>query len=120
MKKFILMLSILFAVFLGFNVGNAENSTTKTADASIVSGKGHFLGIIVITDNTNAVTVDIYDNASSASGAKLIPTWTVTTSSSNMAQTLSFGGNEVRYQQGIYVDVTCVGTVSYMVYYNPN
>jgi hypothetical protein len=94
-----------------------RQSATQTGDAAVVTGPGVFHGIMVITDGTNAVTMDIYDNASAASGTKLIPTWTITTSSTNRAQTISFFP-PVRFLNGIYVDITCAGTVAYMVYFN--
>ena len=50
----------------------ADYSTVKTADALIVTGQGWFYGIMCLTDGTNSVTFDVYDNTS-GSGTKLFP-----------------------------------------------
>jgi len=93
-----------------------RSSTSQTASAAIATSPGYLHGIVVITDGTNSVTVDIYDNASAASGTKLIPQWIVTTSSSNRAQSYSIDP-PIKFSNGIYVVVTTSGTVTYMVYY---
>jgi len=114
MKRILLVLCL---VFLTAMPALAERSETKTADALIDTGQGVITGMMVVTDGTNDVTVDIYNNTS-ATGTKLIPTWTVTTSTSNRYATISFGENGEDYSTGLYVDITCLGTVSYMVYYD--
>ena len=119
MKKLILVvfgILALASVAWGL-VDYSTQSATKTADAAISTVPGYFHGITVTTDATNACTIDIYDNASAASGDKLIPTWVVPTSATNRAQTYSVSP-PVRYLKGIYVDITCAGTCSYMVYYS--
>ena len=120
MKRKILsvLLTTLIVVF-GCGSGMAGQSETKTGDALIVRGQGSFLGIILVTDGANAVTLNIYDNYT-ASGKKLIPTDTViTTSATDRIQAIGFSAKDVNYYKGIYVDITCVGTVSYMIYYDP-
>lgn len=91
-------------------------SDEQSASAAILAADGWFHGITVITDGANAVTVDIYDNASAASGTKLIPTATITTSATDRIQTIN-PPKPIRVKNGIYVNVTCSGTVGYMVYY---
>lgn len=118
-RKFIVLcLAVLLILIMGYTAFS-KMSATQTGDAAIISGggAGWFLGIMIITDGTNDVDVDVYDNASAASGTKLIPTWTVKTSTSNRAATLGFEENEVPFYNGLYVDVATSGTVSYMVYY---
>ena len=90
-------------------------SVTKTGSACILESKGLFYGILLITDGTNAVTLDIYDNTT-ASGIKIIPTTTVTTSAADRIRSLSFA-LPLHVSNGIYVNVTCSGTVTYMVYF---
>lgn len=90
-------------------------STQQTADATILTGGGYFHGIAVVTDGTNSVTVNVYDNTA-GSGTKLIPDWVVTSSSANRAQTYSVYP-PIRVTTGIYVDITTAGSVKYMVYY---
>ena len=109
---------LIFGAHMWSNNVLAELSGEKTDDAKITTGYGYFRGIMLITDGSNSVTVDIYDNTS-ATGRKLIPTWTVTTSSTNRAQALAFDKEELYYYSGIYVDVTTSGTVTYMIYYDP-
>lgn len=119
MKKYLVSIIMLLALMFGsLSPVWAELSETKIADAAIVSGRGFFLGIFFVTDATNEVTVNIYDNASAASGKKLIPTDTIiTTAAANRIQAIGFEKGEVPYMNGIYVDITCAGTVSYIVYY---
>ena len=118
MKKriIIFMMALLLVVPLAMAFESSWQSAEKTATATITTGAGVFHGLIVSSDGTNAVTVDIYDNTSAA-GKLMIPTWTVTTSSSNRVQSLSIGP-PVKFTNGIHVVITCAGTMSYMVYFN--
>lgn len=123
-KRFILFISlILFLAVFGCPDGFAgewsKQSAEKTADAAITTSGGLFHGIAVITDATNSVTVSIYDNATAASGTELIPTWIVTTSARDRIQAYSINP-PVRYYNGVYVDITTSGTVTYMVYFESN
>ena len=86
---------------------------TLTADNLVYTGLGRLRGIFVITDGSNSVTIDAYDNTSAA-GTKMIPSWTIT-GSDNYAS-VSFGNGE-GFGKGLYIDITTSGTVSYMVYY---
>ena len=122
MKRGIVVLLAIFLVLLAGVTAIADQSATKTSSSAIVaSGAGWFLGIIVVTDGTNAVTLDVYDNGSAASGTKLIPQTVVTTSSTNRVFAIGFDADDksgdVYFYNGLYVNVTCAGTVSYMVYY---
>ena len=113
MKK--ILIALLIVLFATTAFAAMKNSGAKSADALIATGQGVFYGIIVSTDSTNAVTLDIYDNTS-ASGTKLIPTSTITTASDDRIQSITFE-NGVEFYKGIYVDITCAGTVGYNVYY---
>lgn len=116
MKRILIALAL--GLLLSLSAFGADlKSVGKTDDAAITSGPGYLKGIVVHTDGTNAVTVAVYDNASAASGSKLISTVTVTTSASNRVSTISFEGHECAYSNGIYVDVTTSGTVTYDVYF---
>lgn len=105
----IVMLAAVPVVAMEWVYGSGE----KTADALIKSGPGNFDGIVVVTDGTNAVTLDIYDNTA-ASGKKLIPTTVITTSAADRVRSIGFT-NPVKFNTGIYVDITCAGTVKYIV-----
>ncbi len=94
-----------------------KSSGEKTADAAILVGHGVFGGIVVATDGTNAVTVSIYDNASTASGTELIPTTVFTTGAADRKQYL-FPPRPIEVENGIYVDITIGGgSCGYTVYY---
>ena len=90
----------------------------NTVDAAITAGSGFLKGIIVHTDGTNTVTLDVYDNATEASGIKLFSTLTIPTSATNRATVISFD-YEAKYENGIYVNITCAGSVTYDVYFEP-
>ena len=90
-------------------------SAVKTGSACVLESKGLFYGILLTTDATNSVTLDIYDSVT-ASGTKIIPTCTITTNSADRLRSLSFA-LPLHVSNGIYVNVTCSGTVTYMVYF---
>lgn len=87
--------------------------STQTASALIASSDGIFGGIIIATDGTNAVTLTIYDGTD-ATGTKMFPAMTITTSSTDRIQAISF---PVRYYEGLYIAITCSGTCEYTVYF---
>jgi len=120
MKKILKLFTILlFIVVFLTSPLSAKQSQVYTGDALVVNGGGIFLGIVVATDGTNSVTIDIYDNIESGGGRLIIP-WVVTTSASNRSQALGFSKeDDVTFKSGIYVDVTTSGTVSYQVIYLP-
>ena len=93
-------------------------SGAKTASAVIFARPCSFAGLTIATDGTNAVTVDVYDNATAATGTKLIPTWIVPTSSANRIAALEFLHMK-RCENGIYVNISVAGggACSYTVDY---
>ncbi len=116
MKKLFIVLAVIFLMATSaWAVG--INKVGNTTDAAITTGNGYLKGIIVHTDGTNSVTFAVYDHATAASGSKLFSTLTVTTSAANRVTTLSFDGQECPYVNGIYVDITTSGTVTYDVYF---
>jgi hypothetical protein len=116
MKKiFMALMVVLLVAGIAFAQQYAIPSGSKTGSALIYTGAASITGIAVSTDGTNAQTVDVYD-ALSATGTKLIPTWTVTTSSTDRMQTIGFYP-PVKAGTGIYVNVSGSGTVAYEVYY---
>ena len=95
-------------------------SGEKTASAVILAAPGAFVGISVATDGTNAVTLDIYDKATAATGTKLIATTVIPTSATNRSWALEFL-HPKWCDNGIYVVVTPAGggTCAYVVGYIP-
>ena len=107
-----LLIVLLFAMPVSaaeFRLGSGE----QTATANIVTGTGILTQIIVATDGTNAPTINLYDTAATETTVKLIPSWTVTTSSADRMQVLPID-NE-RFFKGIYATVS--GTASYVILY---
>ena len=94
-----------------------RQSTGNTADAAIQTVAGYFYGMIVHTDGTNEVTINVYDEDDTSSGTKIVADWVVTTSSSNRTQSLSYDP-PVPYEVGVFVDVSSSGTLSYDVFYH--
>ena len=121
MKK--IFIAILVCVFLSVGVlvcagGTMNYSTVQTATANVLTGKGALYGILIATDGTNAVTLDIYDGTD-ATGTKLVPQVVITTSATNRSAAIDFGDG-VGFGTGIYVVATCAGTVGYTLYYEKN
>jgi len=120
-KRFFKTLMLVVVLSLAVNVFAAREicqpTSQQTESAACVAEACYFHGIAVITDGTNVVTLDIYDNASAASGTKLIPTWVITTSSTNKYAGFD-APQPIRCKNGIYVNITCSGTVKYIVYYS--
>jgi len=117
MKK--LFCILLMALFLASPVwGSDLKSVGNTADAVITTGSGYLRSIIVNTDGTNAVTVSVYDNATAASGNKVFSTIIATTSAANRVTTLWFSPQECPYFNGMYVDITTSGSVTYDVFFD--
>lgn len=95
----------------------ARSSDEKNGSAQIVTGRGFFTGLLVATDGANAVTVAVYDSNDGAAGKKLMPAMVITTSATDRVQYIGFDAKEVPFFNGVYVSITCAGTVGYVVYY---
>lgn len=125
MKRFIvaLFLAVLYAgTALAFQPYEyMVPSSEHTASGSVFTAPGYLYGMMIITDGTNAVMVDLYDSANqdaahASVGTHLIPLWIITTSSTNRAQTLSFAP-AVPYSSGLYTSNNCAGTYRMIFYY---
>ena len=117
LRLFLLIVLVLCFASLSYGQGALKASTELTSSSLITPGPGYFCGIMVSTDGTNAVTIDVYGNTTAAV-PKLMPTWTVTSSSVNRAQTYNVYP-PIKSDGGIYVNVSVAGggSVKYMVYY---
>lgn len=117
MKRILTALLIVLFLSTGVFAGEwMKQSTQLDDDAAITIKEGVFHGVIIISDSSDYIDMDIYDNATEASGTKLIPTVRITTSSTDRIQTISLSP-PVRFYNGIYVDITTNGTVKYMIYW---
>lgn len=111
----ILVLSLLLLLVAPcWGDGFSNSSGDLTADSLVLIGDGSFYGIGLVTDGTNAVTVSVYDNVAN-SGKLLFPTFVV--NGSIGTQTLNINP-PVKFSNGLFVDITCAGTVHYNVYYS--
>jgi len=114
MKKTIAIFTLILLLVTMSWAGDVRQSAQFGKDMCVATGDGLFHGIIVMTDGTYYASVDIYDNTAT-SGAKLIPTWDISTNSTDRSRTLSINP-PARYYKGVYVDITTSGTIKYMVY----
>jgi hypothetical protein len=120
MKKVLLV--VFCILFLAVNVGAQSDVgfaqySTKTSSALVTTGKGLYHGIKVNTDGTNAATIVVYDNTA-ASGTAIDPS-TVYVTSSTMRVQASGSNPPRRYYNGLYISITCSGSVSVTVEFTP-
>lgn len=115
MRKIIVLLAVL-VLFLAapLKAEDMQASGNFSADALVYIGPGSLFGIAIATDATNAVTVSIYDNTTN-SGKLLVPTFVVSTSATDRVKSF-FVYPAIEFKNGVYVDITCAGTVGYELY----
>ncbi len=116
MKKYTLPLCLSLFVLVGASSDTVGYSTEYTADALVRTGEAHIYGIVIATDGTNAVTLDIHDGTTVA-GSTIMPTTVIPTSATQRSGSIGFDP-PVMCNDGIYVNITTAGTLSYTVYYN--
>ena len=92
-----------------------EITDVQAASAAVLSTEIGFCGIIVGTDGTNDVVVNIFDNAAAASGKRLIPE-DVTIEASLRVASIGYYP-PVHAENGVYVEIVCSGTYSYQILY---
>lgn len=120
MKKKLLLISLIALLICGSTWARSKGwvraSSSQSASAAVVTtGPGLLHYVFFFTDGSTANTVNIYDNASAASGTKLIPTdFPLTSSATDRGQSISFNP-PARFFNGVYVNVS--STCEYMVYY---
>ncbi|MFH1740442.1 MAG: hypothetical protein ABIH23_15645 [bacterium] len=118
MKKVFIIGAILLFAGLCFAEPTFVNYSTKTASGLVTTGSGMYHGIKVNTDGTNAATIIVYDNTA-ASGTTIDPS-TVYVTSATMRVQASGSNPPRRYYNGLYVSITCAGTVSATVEFTPD
>ena len=100
-------------LWMRISAGNTSNNK------NIIPKPGYFYGMIVHTDGSTGVEINVYDASDSTSGLTLlIDSWTVTTSSTDRTQSISFDP-PVNAEFGIHVDISneTGGTITYDVFY---
>lgn len=117
MKKLLTIVLILLA-FATVSVAAdwAAGSGVKTGSTVISTKPGVLRQVIVTSASTNAITIDLYDNASTTAGNKMIPSWVIPAQSTvGGIQTLTVE-NE-RYGTGLYLAITTDGSANCVVIY---
>ena len=117
MKKLLIALFILTFSTIALARDINRITAPATVSARAIAGACLFYGITVMTDGTNNVTLNIYDNTA-ASGTRLIPTNFIIPGIDRY-----FGYKPplpIRCTNGIYVSVSVAGggTCSYQVLYD--
>lgn len=94
-----------------------ELSSNYESSTAIVSGKSAFGGIVIKTDGTNNITLNIYDNTTN-SGKRLIPPDSIVLGTSRV---WALGYDPpIKCDNGIYIEVSVAGggTCSFQVVYD--
>lgn len=93
----------------------SQTPSTKTASGLVCGGPCIFQGFVLGTDGTNDPTITLYNNVA-ASGQEVVPTTTYD------ASALGLNGATGFHQwcdTGLYIAITCAGTVEVSVQYIP-
>jgi hypothetical protein len=114
MKKYFVLICLILLIITSTNA--ATISEEKTGSGLIVEGSGEVVGIEIITDGTNAVTMTLYDN-DEASGKKLTPGYIISTSATNRTHFIGYRTGEKVFKTGVYVTISTDGTVTYIITY---
>lgn len=95
------------------STGTNLSSDRKTSSTAVLDRRGILAGVIIETDQTNDVTLIIYDNASAASGTILFKAIVPGAEDTRYFEMPQAG---IRAVNGLYADVS--GTdAAYIVYY---
>lgn len=87
-----------------------KTSGELNADTAVRTTNARLWGVQVLTDGTNAATLIIYDNASAATGTKLM---TIKVPGATLCDSLFFP-IPVAASNGLYADITGTGAVFYV------
>lgn len=93
-------------------MASSRSSGLKTADSVIQTGRNRINAITLLGDGTNAASIIVYDNASTASGVVLAK---ITARATDRFIHVLFE-NPVVAEEGIYADVSGTGA-EYIIYY---
>ena len=88
----------------------------KTSSGVVYAGPCIFHGFLVGTDGIDDPVITIYDHASKAEGQEVVPT---TTYDASMLGLNGATGINQLCAIGIYLEITCSGTVEVNVQYTP-
>lgn len=91
--------------------------TKKTESAIVYTGACVFRGILLGTDGANDPTITVYDGTSNA-GTEILPTCTYDASALGLNGVTGINPG-IYCSTGLYVEITCAGTVEVIVNYTP-
>ena len=125
MKKIIaIVLTLTFLSTGAFAFKAMRPSPIQTVSAAITAKPGYFHGLLFSHDSNYDAKINVFDNATEASGRKLILELNVkSTSRSDRANTASFDP-PLEYFNGLYVTVEGINAeastpvVNYQVFFN--
>ncbi len=89
----------------------SKSSGLLTADGVIATGKTILADVFINTDGTNAATLTLYDNASSASGTVLLK---VSVLGADFSK--AFNNMHCRADNGIFADISGAGA-DYVIHF---
>jgi hypothetical protein len=98
-----------------------ETSGQKTASCVITAAEGELHGLIISGLAAGAAVIDLFDNASAASGTRLVPQISFIASTDNERFKQIVFPKPLSFYNGIYLSMTTgAGTVNVNVYYDNN
>ena len=99
-----------------FNAWASPYSSSGSTNISCVikEGAGTLGGVVIATDGVSDVTVSLYDNATEASGKKIIPTLVVPATDRYGGYILGIPG--VAFTNGCYLDIDGGGGEAAVLY----
>ncbi len=115
MKK--LLIAMLITLFMAGAVfaGDYSIYTSKTTSASITAKPGLCYGFIITSATTGYGNITLFDNASTAGGSKIFPTYYFNPSQWSPIHKEVIFPVPVKFFNGIYVKLS--STIEYDVYY---
>ena len=89
-------------------------STKLSSSAIVVTGKCNLAAMLLGTDGVNDPVVTVYDGTDNT-GEEVVPTTTYDASALGLS---GYMGKLLLCDTGIYVEITCAGTVEVVIHYN--
>lgn len=116
MKKVVALVLLLVAVLSFEAFAESMRCDSITGTGQVYTGKGKYYGVKVLSDGTNNVTLALYDNTTNS--IVLDASTVYTTSETKRVETMGYYP-PLLFNTGIYAVVTCSGTTTIMVCYEP-
>jgi len=91
-------------------------ATKKTSSASVTTKGANIYGMLLGTDGVNDPAITVYDGIDNT-GVEIIPTTTYDASALGLNGFM--GPFKIRAHSGIYIEITCAGTVEVITFWMP-